>query len=129
MKEMIRYSVPLVPNSISWNIINMSDRIILTQILGSAANGIYAMASKFPNIISVVYGYFYTAWKESAARITKEENQNKYYNSIYHDIKRLLFSVTLCLIAVMPFAFPVLINKTYDVLHIYTVNYDCNILF
>ena len=119
MKEMIRYSVPLVPNSISWNIINMSDRIILTQILGSAANGIYAMASKFPNIISVVYGYFYTAWKESAARITKEENQNKYYNSIYHDIKRLLFSVTLCLIAVMPFAFPVLINKTYDEAYIY----------
>ena len=119
MKEMIRYSVPLVPNSISWNIINMSDRIILTQILGSAANGIYAMASKFPNIISVIYGYFYTAWKESAARITKEDNQNKYYNSIYHDIKRLLFSVTLCLIAVMPFAFPVLINKTYDEAYIY----------
>ena len=113
MKEMIRYSVPLVPNSISWNIINMSDRIILTQVLGSASNGIYAMASKFPNIINVVYGYFYTAWKESAARITKEENKDKYYNSIYHDTKRLLFSVTICLIAVMPFAFPILINNAY----------------
>ncbi len=119
MKEMIRYSVPLVPNSISWNIINMSDRIILTQILGSAANGIYAMASKFPNIICVIYGYFYTAWKESAAKITKENNKNKYYNSIYHDMKRLLFSVTICLIAVMPFAFPILINKTYEEAYIY----------
>lgn len=119
MKEMIRYSVPLVPNSISWNIINMSDRIILTQMLGSASNGIYAMASKFPNIISVVYGYFYTAWKETAARITKEENKNKYYNSIYHDTKRLLFAVTVCLIAVMPFAFPILINKAYDEAYIY----------
>ncbi len=119
MKEMIKYSIPLVPNSISWNIINMSDRIILTQMIGSSANGIYAMASKFPNIISVVYGYFYTAWKESAARITKEDNKNKYYNSIYHDTKRLLFSVTICLIAVMPFAFPILINKAYDEAYIY----------
>ncbi len=119
MKEMIAYSIPLVPNSISWNIINMSDRIILTQMIGSAANGIYAMASKFPNIISVIYGYFYTAWKESAAKITKEENKNKYYNSIYHDTKRLLFSVTICLIAVMPFAFPILINKAYDEAYIY----------
>ncbi len=119
MKEMIKYSVPLVPNSISWSIINMSDRIILTQLISSAANGIYAMASKFPNIISVVYGYFYTAWKESAARITKEENKNKYYNSIYHDTKRLLFAVTICLIAVMPFAFPILINKAYDEAYIY----------
>ncbi len=119
MKEMIKYSVPLVPNSISWSIINMSDRIILTQLIGSAANGIYAMASKFPNIISVVYGYFYTAWKESAARITKEDNKNIFYNSIYHDTKRLLFSVTICLIAIMPFAFPILINKAYDEAYIY----------
>lgn len=119
MKDMIRYSVPLVPNSISWNIINMSDRIILTQVLGTAANGIYAMASKFPNIISVVYGYFYTAWKESAARITKEKNKNENYNSIYHDMKRLIFSVTICLIAVMPFAFPILINKSYEEAYIY----------
>ena len=119
MKEMIKYSVPLVPNSISWNIINMSDRIILVQILGAASNGIYAMASKFPNIINVVYGYFYTAWKESAAKIKKEENKDKYYNSIYHDIKRMLFSVTICLIAVMPFAFPVLINSAYDEAYVY----------
>ncbi len=119
MTDMIRYSVPLVPNSISWNIINMSDRIILTQMLGTAANGIYAMASKFPNIISVVYGYFYTAWKESAARITKEKNKNENYNSIYHDMKRLLFAVTICLIAVMPFAFPILINKSYEEAYIY----------
>ena len=119
MKEMIKYSVPLVPNSISWNIINMSDRIILVQILGAASNGIYAMASKFPNIINVVYGYFYTAWKESAAKIKKEENKDKYYNSIYHDIKRMLFSVTICLIAVMPFAFPILINSTYEEAYVY----------
>lgn len=119
MKEMVHYSAPLVPNSISWNIINMSDRIILTQMISSAANGIYAMASKFPNIINVVYGYFYTAWKESAARITKENNKEAYYNSIYHDTKRILFSVTICLIAIMPFAFPILINKTYNEAYVY----------
>ncbi len=119
MKEMVHYSVPLVPNSISWNIINMSDRIILIQMINSAANGIYAMASKFPNIINVVYGYFYTAWKESAARITKEDNKEAYYNSIYHDTKRILFSVTICLIAIMPFAFPILINKTYNEAYVY----------
>ncbi len=119
MKKMVRYSVPLVPNSISWSIINMSDRIFLTQIIGSAANGIYAMANRFPNIINVVYGYFNTAWKESAARIIKDENKNKYYNSIYHDTKRFLYAVTICLIAVMPFIFPILINKSYDEAYIY----------
>lgn len=119
MIDMIKYSVPLVPNSISWSIINMSNRLILTNMVSSAANGIYAMASKFPNIISVLYGYFYTAWKESAARIVKEENKNEYYNSIYHDAKRFLYAVTICLIAVMPFVFPIFINETYNEAYIY----------
>lgn len=119
MKNMVKYSAPLVPNSISWSIINMSDRIFLTQIIGSAANGIYAMANRFPNIINVLYGYFNTAWKESAARIIKDQNKNQYYNSIYHDTKRFLYAVTICLIAVMPFIFPILINKSYDEAYIY----------
>lgn len=97
----------------------MSNRLILTNMVSSAANGIYAMASKFPNIISVVYGYFYTAWKESAARILKEDNKNEYYNSIYHDAKRFLYAITICLIAVMPFVFPIFINETYDEAYIY----------
>ena len=97
----------------------MSDRIILTQMVSSAANGIYAMANKFPNIINVLYGYFYTAWKESAAKIVKEDNKNQYYNSIYHDAKRFLYAVTICLIAVMPFAFPIFINEAYDEAYVY----------
>ena len=97
----------------------MSNRLILTNMVSSAANGIYAMASKFPNIISVVYGYFYTAWKESAARIVKEDNKNDYYNSIYHDAKRFLYAITICLIAAMPFVFPIFINETYDEAYIY----------
>lgn len=114
MKQMIKYSAPLVPNSISWCIINMSDRIIISQLINAGANGIYAMASRFPNIINVLYGYFYTAWKESAAKIVKEENKNAYYNSIYHDMTKFLLAVTICLIAVMPFAFPIFINKNYN---------------
>lgn len=119
MKEMINYSFPLVPNSISWSIINMSDRIILTKLINSSANGIYAMACRFPNIISVLYGYFYTAWKESAAKIIKEDNKEAYYNSIYLDMKKFVFSVTLCLIAIMPFAFPIFINKNYNAAYVY----------
>ena len=33
LSSMIRYSVPLVPNSISWLVITMSDRIMLTSIV------------------------------------------------------------------------------------------------
>lgn len=114
MNEMIHYSIPLVPNSLSWAIINLSDRLIIISFLGDSANGIYSIANRFPNILNTFYGFFYTAWKESAARILKEENKKQYYNNIYRDMKKFLFAIVLCLIAVMPFAFPILINEEYQ---------------
>ena len=112
--KMIRYSAPLVPNNLSWVIISLSDRLMLTQMTGADANGIYAVANKFPNIVYTCYGFFSTAWKESAARILKEENKSQYYNSIYKDVKFFLKAIVLGLIAIMPLAFPLLENESYN---------------
>lgn len=114
LSEMIRYSVPLVPNNLSWVIISLSDRLMLTYMAGAEANGIYSIANKFPNIVYTCYGFFSTAWKESAAKILKEENKAQYYNSIYKDIKFFLKAIVLGLIAIMPFAFPILVDSSYN---------------
>ena len=89
---------------------------MLTQMAGTAQNGIYSIANKFPNIVYTCYGFFSTAWKESAAKILKEDNKVKYYNSIYRDVKNFLKAIVIGLIAIMPFVwYIVLANHT--VLH------------
>lgn len=113
MKEMITYSVPLVPNSVSFAIINLSDRLLITGFLGSSVNGIYAMANKFPSIMNTFYNFFYMAWKESASKVVKEDGREEFYNSIFLHLKHFLISVSLLLIAVLPFVFPLLIKKGY----------------
>ena len=117
--EMIKYSLPLVPNNLSWIIISLSDRLMLTWMVGSDQNGIYSVANRFPNIIYTCYGFFSTAWKESAARILKEENKTEYYNNIYKDMKNFLKAITIGLIAIMPFAFPLLIKENYNAAYAY----------
>lgn len=120
LKEMIIYSIPLVPNNLSWIIISLSDRLMLTWMVGSDDNGIYSVANRFPNIIYTCYGFFSTAWKESAARIVKEESKTGYYNSIYKDLKTFLRAITIGLIAVMPFVFSLLIiNENYNEAYYY----------
>ena len=119
MGQMIKYSVPLVPNNLSWVIISLSDRIMLKNMMGASANGIYSVANKFPNIVYTCYGFFSTAWKESAARIIKEENKKEYYNSIYKDIKLFLHAIVIGLIAIMPFAFKLLVKGDYDDAYMY----------
>lgn len=119
LSEMLRYSIPLVPNNLSWVIISLSDRLMLTWMAGPDANGIYSIANKFPNIIYTFYGFFSTAWKESAAKILKEDNKTQYYNSIYKDVKFFLKAIVLGLIVIMPFVFPLLVDPSYNDAYIY----------
>ena len=92
---------------------------MLTSMVGSSENGLYSIANRFPNILFTCYGFFSTAWKESAAKIIKEEDKAKYYNMNYRDMKNLLKAVTLGLIAIMPFMFPVLIDKSFNGAYVY----------
>ena len=119
LKKMLKYSIPLVPNSVSWSIINLSDRIMITSFLGTTQNGIYSIANKFPSIMNSLYGFFYIAWKESASKIVKEDDKERYYNSIYDNLKRFLFSILLCLIAILPIAFDFLIDVSYKEAYLY----------
>ena len=114
MKEMLKYSLPLVPSNLSWYIISLSDRLMLTGMSGTAVNGIYSVANKFPYILNTVFSYFHTAWKESAAKIVKEKNFKKSFNSIFLDTKKLLFAGMVCLIAGTPFVFSLLIDSAYQ---------------
>ena len=119
MKEMLAYSIPLIPHSLSWTIINLSDRVIVTSFLGTASNGIYAISNKFPTIINTVYNYFAIAWKESAAKALHDDESHKYYNKIYVSLRNLVYSATVVVIAAIPFVFNILINKSYAEAYLY----------
>lgn len=119
MKEMLTYSIPLIPHSLSWTIINLSDRLIIAGALGTASNGIYAISNKFPTIINTVYNYFAIAWKESAAKALHEEDSGQYYNKIYEALKNMVYSATVLVIAFVPFVFNILIKGGYQEAYLY----------
>lgn len=114
LKDMLKYSFPLIPNSISFQIINLSDRLVVTGILGSFSNGILSISHKFPNLINTVNGFFYVAWKESASKAVKEDNSEEFYNEIYSILNPFLLAVTGVTISFIPFIFNIFINKAYS---------------
>lgn len=65
-KQMLRYSLPMIPDYISWWINNASDRYILSYFCGAAANGIYAVAYKIPTILNSITSIFSSAWRISS---------------------------------------------------------------
>lgn len=111
--KMVKYSFPLVPNSIGWSIINISDRLVITFFLGSSANGIYAMSNKFPNIINTFAGFFFTAFKENASKAVKDETYREYFDNIQEIVHKAFVTISMYLITVVPFIFSLFIKKSY----------------
>lgn len=114
IKEMYKYSLPLIPNSISWWIINVSDRSIIIIVLGASANGLYAISNKFPTIISSLTGVFNLSWSESAALHINSSDRDEFFSDITNTILRLFMALGVGMLACMPFVFPILIDVKYN---------------
>ncbi len=114
IKDMHRYSIPLVPNGISWWIVNVSDRTIISFVLGTAANGLYAVSNKFPTILSSLLGVFNLSWSESAALHINSPDRDAFFSDISNTVTKLFTSLGVGMIACMPFVFPLLINSKYN---------------
>jgi O-antigen/teichoic acid export membrane protein len=113
IKDMYKYSLPLVPNGISWWIVNISDRTIISFILGAGANGLYAISNKFPTVISSLTGVFNLSWSESAALHINSEDRDEFFTDITNTVIKLFTALGIGMIACMPFVFPLMVNKQY----------------
>ena len=82
IKEMYKYSIPLVPNGISWWVVNVSDRSIISIVLGASANGLYAISNKFPTVISSLTGIFNLSWSESASLHINSDDRDEFFSDI-----------------------------------------------
>jgi O-antigen/teichoic acid export membrane protein len=100
LKKVILYTLPLIPNMLSWWIMNLSDRLIIISILGYSSAGIYAVAYKFPNLFKMIYTIFNKAWQISAVENFNKEDNIKYYSKIfeYLSIITIFFGITFSFI-------------------------------
>ncbi|MBR0480617.1 oligosaccharide flippase family protein [Candidatus Saccharibacteria bacterium] len=112
--SMLKYSWPLVPNGISWWLINASDRTIISIFLGVASNGIYAVANKFPTIIGGFLSVFSMSWTESASLHINDKDRDEFFTSIASNILKLFSSLCILLIAILPLVFNIIVGVDYS---------------
>lgn len=112
-KDMLKYSLPMIPNSLSWWIINTSDRSLISLAQGTAANGIYAISCKFPSLITGVSSIFSASWQENASIHIKDSDANKYFSTMIDKMMLFFSSITTLIIAILPLLFNIVIGEKY----------------
>jgi O-antigen/teichoic acid export membrane protein len=85
--EVLKYSIPLIPNSIMWWLVSALNRPVMEYNLDYSAIGKYAVASRFPSVVVMVFTVFSVAWNISVF----EEYGKDGYEVFYKKTFRILF--------------------------------------
>lgn len=114
IKEMLKYSLPMMPTTVIWWITNVSDRFMVSYICDLSANGLYSAAYKIPTIIALVAGVFNEAWQLSAISESKDrEEVSNFFSAVFERYQAILFLGCSVLIPFTPLATRILLDKSY----------------
>ena len=83
MREMLKYSIPMIPTIIAWWVMQTSDKYMIIWKLGLNQSGIYSVAYKIPTILTVVSSLFTQAWQISAISNYKEKDNSDFVGNVY----------------------------------------------
>ncbi len=117
--KLIKYSAPLIPNSICWWLVSSSDRYVITYFLGTASNGVYSIAGKFSQMITFATSVFQLAWQESAIMEENNENRDKFYSDTFNTYMKLLLGGYLVILPFVKIIMPVLVSQEYQIGYLY----------
>ncbi len=112
-KIMLFYSLPLIPNAVFFWVTNLSDRYIVTAILGSDVNGLYTIAYKIPNLLTVISSIFMQAWQLSAFSETDERVRTRFFSTVFDAYQSLLFVAGSGIILLIQPITRILVDKEY----------------
>lgn len=96
LKEMLKYSIPMIPNSISWWLSNASDKYFMNTFRGIGETGVYSIAYKVPSLLNTVTKIFMDAWQISSAEEYEQNNEGS-----FSEVYRLYFGTSILICAVL----------------------------
>lgn len=113
-RELIKLSAPIVVDGVSFWVINTSDRTVLSIVLGASANGIYAVANKFSNLISSITTIFWMSWSEQASIAVNDEKYPAFVSKIFDSYLKVSASISICIMSIVPILFRIIVGPDYN---------------
>lgn len=113
IKELLKYALPMIPNSLSWWIVHTSDRTVISIFLGVSYNAIYAVSCKFSNVLNSIFTIFNMSWQETAALHINDEDKDIFFSKMINRLVLFFGMISLLIIGVLPFMYDVIIGENY----------------
>ncbi|WP_099330698.1 lipopolysaccharide biosynthesis protein [Priestia aryabhattai] len=113
-KEMLVYSIPLIPNALMWWIMGLSDRFIITYYLGLGANGLYAVANKIPSVLNIINSIFFQAWQIAAIEEANSKDKSKFFSNVFNIFSIVMLTSTSIILVFLKLIVVVMVSASYN---------------
>ena len=90
-KAMVIFSLPLIPTTLFWWVTNLSDRYLVTYMIGADANGLYSAAYKIPTFITMLAGIVLQAWKISSVEEDNSADRARFYTNVFESYQSVIY--------------------------------------
>lgn len=101
ISKMLKFSVPMIPNTFTWWMTNDASRLIILMFVGSAGNGLYAVANKIPSLVSILFGLFQNAWEISAVKTSENKSANKIYSATFNTVFGIILFGSIFVVGIL----------------------------
>ena len=113
ISDMLKYSIPMIPTTIFWWITNVSDRYMVSAMVGHDVNGLYSAAYKIPTLLTLICMVFIEAWQFSAVSESDEKERSNFFTSVFAAYQGIMFMATSALILFAKVATVILLDDSY----------------
>ena len=113
LRQLLVIAIPLLPNFLLYWVYNSCDKLMITNMIGIGAAGIYSVASKLGSISHLIYTAFAGGWQYFAFSTMKEDNQVKSNSMIFEYLGVISFVATSFICAWSYGIFRVLFTDNY----------------
>lgn len=94
LKQLLILAVPLLPNFLIYWVFNSCDKVMITNLVGIGAAGVYSVGSKLGHASQLIYTAFAGGWQFFAFSTMKDENQVETNSRIYEYLGVISFIAT-----------------------------------
>ena len=113
LKELLVIAIPLLPNFLIYWIFNSCDKVMVTNMIGIGAAGIYSVGSKLGHASQLIYTAFAGGWQYFAFSTMKDNDQVESTSNIFEYLGVLSFSCTAFVFALAQPIYQILFTGDY----------------
>lgn len=113
LKQLLVIAVPLLPNFLIYWIFNSCDKVMIANLIGIEAEGIYAVGSKLGHCSQLIYTAFAGGWQYFAFSTMRENDQVKTNSLVFEYLGVISFAATAFICAWSYLIYDVLFTDEY----------------